>query len=264
MDIYKYKDYRKLLRDRIQMEGRGAHGRMAEAARCQSSYLSQVLSGSSQLTAEQAFAIASTWGLDPDGLDYVTGLVQLDRSATHEFRLHWQNKLTSLARRKEQLSERISTNRTLTGEEQAKYYATWFYPAIHTLASIPKFRSVASLATRLNLTRDTIARAANDLAAMGLVSFEGEAIVTIEHNVHSQSSGLMVSHHNVWRNIANQRLQDRTPGSNYHYTALYGLSENDVSRLKDVIAEFIRQTRDIVAPSTEETAVCLALDLFEV
>lgn len=264
MDIYKYKDYRQLLKDRIQLEGRGAHGRMAESARCQSSYLSQVLSGSSQLTTEQAYAIASSWGLDEDGLEYVNGLVQLDRSATQEFRLYWQKKLSNLARRKEQLSERIYTSRALTGEEQAKYYATWFYPAIHTLASIPKFRTVTSLATRLNLPRDIVARAANDLAAMGLVSLEGETVITIEHNVHSRSSGLMVSHHNVWRNIANQRLQDRPQGSNYHYTALYGLSEKDVSRLKDMIANFIRETRDIVAPSNEETAVCLAVDLFEI
>jgi uncharacterized protein (TIGR02147 family) len=264
MDVYKYKDYRRLLKDRIQLEGRGAHGRMAEAARCQSSYLSQVLSGSSQLTSEQVFAIASKWGLDDDGLDYVTGLVQLDRSATQEYRLHWQKKLGQIANRKEQLSERITTSRTLTGEEQAKYYATWFYPAIHTLASIPKFRTVTSLATRLNLTRETIARAANDLASMGLVTFEGETIATIEHNIHSKSSGLMVSHHNVWRNIANQRLQDRPPGSNYHYTALYGLSEKDVGRLKDLLAEFIRATREIVAPSREETAVCLGVDLFEI
>ena len=74
----------------------------------------------------------------------------------------------------------------------------------------------------------------------------------------------MVSHHNVWRNIANQRLQDKPQGSNYHYTARYGLSADDVSKLKDLIAAFIRETRDIVAPSKEETAVCLAVDLFEI
>lgn len=264
MDIYKYKDYRQLIKDRIQFEGRGAHGRIAEAARCQSSYLSQVLSGSSQLTTEQAYAIAASWGLDDDGVEYVTGLVQLDRSATKEYRLHWQKKLASIASRKEQLSERISSARKLTGEEQAKYYATWFYPAIHTLASIPQFRHIGSLSTRLNLPRETIARAANELAAMGLVSIEGDMVTTIEHNIHSRSSGLMVSHHNVWRNIANQRLQDRPQGSNYHYTALYGLSQKDVTKLKDLIADFIRETREIVAPSLEETAVCLAVDLFEI
>ena len=43
LDVYIYKDYRQLLKDRIQMEGRGDRGRMAEAARCQSSYLSLVL-----------------------------------------------------------------------------------------------------------------------------------------------------------------------------------------------------------------------------
>lgn len=264
MDVYKYKDYRKLLKDHIQMEGRGSHGRMAETARCQSSYLSQVLSGSSQLTSEQAYAIATSWGLDEEGVDYVTGLVQLDRSATQEYRHYWQKKLDAIANHKEQLSERITTGRTLTAEEQAKYYATWFYPAIHTLASIPQFRTVTSLATRLNLPRETVARAANELDGMGLISLNGETITSIEHSIHSRSSGLMVSHHNVWRNIANQRLQDKPPGTNYHYTALYGLSETDATKLKDLIAEFIRKTRDIVAPSKEETAVCLAVDLFEI
>ncbi len=264
MNIYNYKDYRLLLKDRIRMEGRGAHGRFAEAARCQSSYLSQVLSGVSQLTAEQAYAIASSWGLDEDGLEYVTGLVQLDRSATQEYRQHWKKKIESLARRKEQLSERISANKTLSGEEQAKYYATWFYPAIHTLASIPDLRTISALAARLNLPKDTVARAVNDLLSMGLVSLDGDTISVLEHSVHSRSSGLMFSHHNVWRNIANQRLQDKPQGSNYHYTALYGLSVDDVRKLKDLIAAFIRETRDIVAPSKEETAVCLAVDLFEI
>jgi hypothetical protein len=116
----------------------------------------------------------------------------------------------------------------------------------------------------LNIARDIVARAAGDLHAMGLVTFEGESIKTIAHDVHSRSSGLIVSHHNVWRNIANQRLQDRAEGSNYHYTALYGLSEKDVSQLKELVTNFIRETRHLVAPSKEETAVCLAVDLFEI
>jgi uncharacterized protein (TIGR02147 family) len=264
LDVYKYKDYRQLLKYRIQLEGRGAHGRMAEAAKCQSSYLSQVLAGTSQLTAEQAYAVASTWGLDEDGLEYVTGLVHLDRASTSHYRMYWDKKLKNISRRKEQLSERLTTQRKLTGEEQAKYYATWFYPAIHTLAAIPKFQTITTLAARLNIARDIVARAAGDLHAMGLVTFEGESIKTIAHDVHSRSSGLIVSHHNVWRNIANQRLQDRAEGSNYHYTALYGLSEKDVSQLKELVTNFIRETRHLVAPSKEETAVCLAVDLFEI
>jgi len=253
------------MKDRIGIEGRGTHGRIAKIAGCQSSYLSQVLSGSAQLTSEQAFAIATSWGLDDEGIEYVVGLVQCDRSATKEYRRHWQKKLERIVARKEQLSERISSGgRQLTGEEQARYYATWFYPAIHTLASVPKYRTISALSARLNLPRETIARAVNDLVAMGLVVLEGDVIKTIEHNVHSRSSGLMVSHHNVWRNIANQRLQDQLPGTNYHYTALYGLSEVDASRLKDLVADFIRETRNIVAPSKEETVVCLAVDLFEI
>ncbi len=172
-----------------------------------------------QLTADQAYAIGSACGLDEDGLEYVTGLVQLDRSATQEYRQHWKKKIESLARRKEQLTERISANRTLSGEEQAKHYAKWFYPAIHTLGSIPELQTISALSSRLNLPRETVARAVLDLSSMGLVSLDGDAITVVEHNVHSRSSGLMVSHHNVWRNIANQRLQDKPPGSNYHYTA---------------------------------------------
>jgi uncharacterized protein (TIGR02147 family) len=221
------------------------------------------LAGTAHLTNEQAFAMGKSWGLDDEAIEYLGGLVQMGRSATKEYRLYWEQKLRALSKRKEQLSERITTSRTLTGEEQARYYSTWFYPAIHTLASIKSLQNVNALTARLNLPRETVARAIAELAKMGLISVDGDKVATCEHDVHTKSSGLMVSHHAIWRNIANQRLQDQEPGSNYHYTALYGLSEKDVLKLKDLIAQFIRDTRAIVAPSKEETAVCLAVDMFQ-
>ena len=40
--------------------------------------------------AEQAYAVASNWGLEEDGLEYVTGFVHLDRAATSHYSMCWE------------------------------------------------------------------------------------------------------------------------------------------------------------------------------
>ena len=263
MNVYKYNDYRDLIKYHLEQAGRGGHTRLSEVAGCQSSYLSQVLGGGTHLNVEQVIAIAKSWGLDTDDTDYFIALVQRDRASSRHARTYWEQKIALTAKNKKQLSERLSTRRLLNEEEQTKYFAVWFYPAIHTLSAVSELRSMKIMASRLGISFETVARAANDLAGMGLVSVEGDMITPVSFDIHARSSAHNVSYHNVWRNIASQRLQDRLPGENYHYTALYSLSASDVDKLKDLITEFINTTRKIVAPSKEETAVCLALDLFE-
>ncbi len=49
---------------------------------------------------------------------------------------------------------------------------------------------------------------------------------------------------------------------NIHYSAIHALSIDDVERLRRMVLAFLDETRAVVAPSEEQHAVCLNLDLF--
>jgi uncharacterized protein (TIGR02147 family) len=266
MDVFSHKSYRALLKDWLTHKaGRGGQKRLADAAGCLPSYLSQVLSGAAELTPDQAYGMTVVMELDKEQADFMMRLVQRDRASSRLYRDHLTRGLEETSRKKQQLSEKLSPARVISGEDQARYYAAWYYPAIHTLASIPEFQTAKALEQRLNLGRDVMARALEDLERMELIRRDGARVIALAKNIHAAStSALNFSYHTVWRAIANQKMQEQPAGRNVHYTALYGLSKADAQILKSMMTDFIQRTREVVAPSVEETAVCLTCDIFEV
>lgn len=266
MDIYSQKNYRAVLKDWIQNKvGRGGQKRLADAAGCLPSYLSQVLGGTAELTPDQAYGMTVVMELNKDEADFMMQLVQRDRASSKLYREHLSRKLEETGKKKQQLSEKLTPGRVISGEDQARYYAAWYYPAIHTLASIPEFQTIKALEQRLNLSREVLDKAIEDLERMELIRRDGSKVTPLAKNIHAAStSALNFSYHTVWRAIGNQRMQELPAGRNVHYTALYSLSKTDAQKLKSMMTDFIQRTRDVVGPSAEETAVCLTCDVFEI
>jgi transcriptional regulator with XRE-family HTH domain len=68
MQVYSHSNYREFIKDKAR-ENRGQSGyktRMAKAAGCQLSYLSQVLRGSANLTLEHAVGLSKLWELNEE------------------------------------------------------------------------------------------------------------------------------------------------------------------------------------------------------
>lgn len=265
MDIYGLKDYRSVIRHWLENEaGRGGQRRLSEAGGCQPSYLSQVLSGAAEITLDQAYGMGFAMDLDPDSSEFFLLLVQRDRAASKLFREHLSRRIDAVIKKKSQLSERFNPGRILSGDEQARYYASWHYSAIHTLTAVPEFQTIKALEKRLRLSAEVIERAVHDLENMAIVRRDGVRVIALARDVHaSSSSALNFGYHAIWRAVANQRMQEMPVGRNTHYTALYGLSRSDVQKLKSMMLEFIQKTREVVGPSAEETVAVMACDLFE-
>ena len=61
----------------------GYQGKLAKAAHCHSSHISQVIRKKSQLTLDQAAGIACFWELDPNETEYWLTLIQYEIHSTH-------------------------------------------------------------------------------------------------------------------------------------------------------------------------------------
>jgi uncharacterized protein (TIGR02147 family) len=265
MDLYSFESYRAVLRHWMDhVAQRGGQKRLADGAGCLPSYLSQVMAGTAELTPDQAYGMAGVMGFDRDGTDFFVLLAHKERAAAKSFREYLERNIAEIKKRKQQMSERLNPSRVLSGDDQARYYAAWFYSAIHALTSVPECQTVKDLEKRLRLSSDIIERAVSDLERMELVRRDGAKVIALARDIHAAStSALNYSYHFVWRSIANQRMQETQPGQNVHYTALYGISRADVQKIKSLCYEFIQNSRDIVGPSKEETVAALGIDFFE-
>jgi uncharacterized protein (TIGR02147 family) len=264
-EVFGFSDYRGYLAHRIQTtdEGRGYQKQLAAAARCQSSYLSQVLSANANLTPEQAFGICQFWEFDKDETDFFMGLVSLERAGTPKLRDYVAGEIESIRVKRSKLSDRFDQGTPVTHEQKVEYYSNWYMPVIHTMVAIPRFRQAPAIARQLSLPIATVEGALQRLENSGMVEKTGDGWINKARDIHLRSdSPLNYHYHNVVRMLANRRMQETTPGEGIHYSALYSLSEADFAKIKQELISMMEKTRATVVASPEETVAAFNLDFF--
>lgn len=238
---------------------RGFKSKLAMAAKCQSSHLSQVLARKVLLTPEQAFAIANF--LEWSSLDkqHFMALVLRERAGTKVLRRHYESVIRQLEKDKLSLAKRFETE-DMQLEHQQIYYSSWYYAAIHILLSIPG-HTIGSLANCLKIDNETVSKATEDLEEMGLIGRNDDKTFKVNsYNTHvSRDSALHKTHHVNWRVKSCQLIQENDP-ENLHYTAIHSMSESDYKKMRQMIVDFIEQTRGVVGDSVEEKGVLFQID----
>lgn len=264
MNILSFNSYRDVLIEKIR-ENKAIYGykaRLAEAALCQRPYLSQVLATRAHLTPEQALRLCTYWHLNAQETRYFMALVNRDRSGSAELRDYHDHTLKQLRAESETLSKRYSQD-DLPTDEQAVYYSSWLYSALHMLISVPEYQTPSRLTGRLGVPLKSVSLGLSQLAALGLAKESQGRWTATKKVVHVSNKSLFnVLNHSNWRHRAVLDAAQCSPGS-IHYTAIYSLSLKDKARLKNLLLELIDKSRAIVEPSKEEDVVCMAFDFFE-
>lgn len=263
--IFSYKNYRDYIRaDIASHKGeRGYQKKLATAAQCRPSYLSQVLNSHIQLTLDQAAGLCEFWSFNDDRTEYFLSLVQHDRASASSLKKFLAKKLTQLQKKHQQVSEMISAKERVTiGDERIAYYTNWLLPAVHVLTSVPAYQKTESLADKLRIPGELLLTVLDELKSMGFISEKSGRFKSVVHNIHvNRESSLNIAHHSQWRQRAMGKIVERDP-RNIHYTTLYGISHKDADILRGMLLEFIENSRKLVEPSAEEDVVCLLADLF--
>ncbi|MCB0385442.1 MAG: hypothetical protein KDD43_08620, partial [Bdellovibrionales bacterium] len=86
MSIFKYLDYKEYLKKTIDKKTKvyGYRAKLAEAASCQRSFLSQVLHSSPHLTLEHGIGLCRYWQFSPMERYYFLALIQPARAGNDE------------------------------------------------------------------------------------------------------------------------------------------------------------------------------------
>lgn len=262
--IYLVADYKEFLQNQIASHKteKGYRSRMAEAAGCKLSYLSQVLNGAVHLMPEHACGLAGFWGLSSIETQYFVDLVNYDRAGTKSLRnmLHERLKATRDAQQK--LSTHIKSSSISDEASQKEYYSVWYTIAIHVLISIEKYQTVDAIAARLGLPLATVTTSLKTLEKLGRAALAGSKWKVKGPPIHlPRESPYFASHFLQWR----LRASLCPPQSDaLHYTGIHSLSRADFAKIKDLLARTITSVHDLVKPSKEEDAVVFTCDLFTV
>ena len=242
---------------------RGYRRRLADAAGCHTSFISQVLNSPVHLTPDHGAGIARFWGLSEDETEYFLALVHLERSASKSFREFLAAKIARLREQNASLARRLKARREISEEHRVRYYSSWLYSAAHILLTIPSMGTSEAVASKLKIEASHARQILDTLAEMGLARRTEKGVwQATGSDVHVPGdSPLSVTNHCNWRGVAIHAIQN-DPTKGLHYTAVHSLARADMQKLRDMITDFLRATREVVAPSTEEELVSLQIDFF--
>jgi len=264
IDLYSFNDYRAYIKARVKMakDNWGLWAKLAKAASCRPTYLSQSMKGQAQLTPEHLIGLAKYFKFTEQETDFFMLLLELSRAGSSDLKAYIQKKMARVRKDRENLSHRLEAPRLEGLERESVYYSAWYWIAIHVLVSIPEYRTPRAISERLLLPVAFVGHLLEKLSELQMVKFDGRHWQRSVGFIHLPADSAMIGvHHNNWRQRA--VTNSTIPGQNsVHYTALYPLSKDDYQRLTEKIRETIESFLELVVPSESEELACFACDLF--
>lgn len=263
--IFSYVSYKSYMKARLRSRSqRGATSRAAKALNCQVSFLSRVMNSHVHLTLDQAYLMAKHWKLERNESKCFMLLVEYDRSQERSYKDDLMREIQALKQVHESLSERMSRPAPeAAGLDEAIYFSSWHWTAVHFLTSVKAFQTIASIAGRLSLPQTLIQSYLAQLQTWGLVQEMSGRWIYSKGGFHlAKDSPFVVQHHQNWRTKAILDSQLRDPSS-VHFTNVQTIAEKDIPEIKELLLKFVSETKAIMDPSDPEEAVVLICDFFK-
>lgn len=263
-ELYEFDDYKPYIAQRARTSPqKGFKTQFAEAAGIQSTYLSQVLHGKADLSLEQAQAASDFLGHTEQESHYFLLLVQKGRAGTQTLRKYFQKQIEQIQKDRLQVSKRLAQETTLGPAEQAVYYSSWLYGAVHMAVGVDGLRTRDEIAHALRSTPEKVEEVLDFLLEKGLILKENGQLISGPARIFlGKSSQNIQRHHTNWRMQAIDSL-DRETERDLHYSAIITLSKKDVLVIKDKLLEMIKENLKVIQASAEEELYVFNLDLFD-
>ncbi|MCB0413031.1 MAG: TIGR02147 family protein, partial [Bdellovibrionales bacterium] len=167
--IFKYDSYKEYLNLTLESLGSGARSKMALAAGCQAGYVTQVLNGDANFSAEHAEKISQFLGHTDSQLHFFLLLVNFERAGTDSLKRYYKKQIEKIKLDQDILKNRMEFQQILSIENQAIFYSSWHYGAIHVAVSIPGCDTEEGLSKYFNIPLQRVSEITSFLENIGLL-----------------------------------------------------------------------------------------------
>jgi uncharacterized protein (TIGR02147 family) len=244
--------------------GHGQKGKIAKAIGCHPTYITQVLQGRAHLSPEQGESLSRYFNLSIEEKRFFMLLLLRDRAGTRSLKEFYFEQMRATIADRQILKNRLEFKKTVSKVDQATYYSVWYYAAIHSLLSIPKFQTPSAISEHLGLSSTVVSRTLEFLVKAGLATQENGTFRTSTVHMHLGNDSAMISKHHVnWRMECMKALDQETPDE-LHYSSIATLAVKDLPKIRAILVHAIEEARTVIRDSPEEELYCYCLDLFQV
>lgn len=266
-DLFDYRDYKTYLLELIvsrPKRGRGMRMALAQSIGAPISHVSQVLGGHFHFSLEQAEGVNQFFEHTAEEANFFLLLVQLGRAGTPALKKRLEIQLAQIMEKRLVLKDRLGVKASLSLEDQATFYSSWLYGAVHVMLSLEKFQTREEISRYLGVSQKRIAEILEFLNSIGLaVKKENGRYGIGTARIHLGSDSPLISKfHSNWRMRAIRSLESDTTENDLHYSSAITIAEADVIRIKSLLVKYIEEIKTIVRESKEEGVHCFALDFF--
>lgn len=265
ISVFDHAHYKTYLNAFIRLrDERGYKSKLAKALNCDLGYVSRVLNGDAQFSLEQADALNTFLVHGTLESQYFLGLVSKERAGTRSLRKHFETQLEGLLQQRLNIENRIQPTHSLSNADQARYYSSWRYAAVHLMLAIPEFQTADAISARLKLTSARVHEILDFLISIGLAQQERKNFVIGPQAVHlEKDSPFIAQHHMNWRMKAVEFLGSENVSS-AQYSSVVSIGKKDLPKVKEALIQAIESIRKTVRNSEDEVVWCYNLDWFPV
>lgn len=264
-DVFFFDDYKSFLSDLIEKNSdvKGYRTRLAKAAHCQKSFLSQVMAGKVHLTPDHAAHIAAFLAFSPEESEYLIDLVTLARAGSPALKRLVSRRLERRKGENRKLSNRFTDAYQIDFKHHEAFYGQWFVSAIYML--LGHTQDTRAIALRLALPEEVVASTLKTLEQMGLTetTSNGEIRKT-QANLFLRDSPFRYNFRSSWRNVGLLRSQLPEPDSSF-YTSLWSVSQANSTQMLRMFSDTIAAAgAKALEPQNEEKLICVNFDFFSI
>ncbi len=264
MDVFKFSDYRELIRTYIKSQprkGRGEIQKISEALTIHPTSLSQILMKKKEFTLEQAGRLCKYLNLNEIESEYLICLVEIERAGSDEIRKIYESRRRRLLVLFSEVNQRVPKDAELSESNKALYYSHWYYSGIKLLCDIPGFQTPEAIADRLKLPVRKVVDALVFLTQIGFcIEENGLYKMGNKRNFIEKKSPLLVRHLNNWRQLALQRLDNINFDDEFVYSCPMTVSKNDRLKVRSILFDATQEILKLTINSPSEELVVLNLD----
>jgi uncharacterized protein (TIGR02147 family) len=265
VSVFEFEDYRKFLRAYLETLPKGGHGQLRQIARkinIHTTYISQVLSGLKNFSADQAIELSEYLKLTALETKYFLLLVDLERAGSFKLKDFIRSQLFQVREDSQKLTTRLNKEKILSEKAQSTFYSQWLYSAVRIASSLPEFQHRRELAKYFHLDHNELEKIIDFLVKNDLCEQQGEKVIMGPQRTHLPDDSPFISKHHInWRLRAFENY-NRKKKEDLSFTGPLSIAKKDAIVIREKLAALIQELSETVKNSEAEALYCLNLDWF--
>lgn len=272
MEIFAETSYKNILRHAVETKravvgvDHFSYQGLAGACQVQKTYLSRVLNGEGQLSADQLFLGLNYLEFEPDERQYVLLLHQWERSEVPSRRKILEDELKQIRLAQTKTERHLQTSSSLAEKKDATmYYLNVNAQLVHMFLTIPQYAEApTSIAKAIGMTDDAMTKILRLLSQLGIISYKNHRIVVEAEALHlPKDAPLATAYRIMMRLKAFERLQNNTANEPYGYSLFFSADEESRAAVQGLFFEFLKKAEKIIRPAKCKKVYQMQFDLID-